>query len=516
MDPLYWTESDGEVIIDITDANGAATTTGNFKLGFYTHNTTAAFGTLYTMQSTFSPTTYAAGTSVAQCDTLVNALYAAQDENSNTVTAAELKGLTCTNFDTATTVSGARFRLTFDKDPGVLSTLHFYTFAVAGQTTPANTITYRPTGSCTATPALEEVLIMYSNSAAAAVTGDYRLRFFDVFGEDYITDPITVLQLSLTNVEDVCNGIVSKLINLPNGVISDVTCTAATQSSGAYSYGALLRLRFHKNPGVLKPMEVFSTNVASTVSVTLGAGATTGEFVDRFSLKAYDDKGGDMYVQYLQNGEVGPFNFVDIDAALIVSGNGATNTLLTAAMMVKINDRHLMLSAASTTAGTLKWMYTGSDIVAGTTGNHLVFYSTDTWISLVDAGASAITVSWAVGAKYLTPSKDASAFLTKGALMFVENQYFTVQYSNPSTPWYVYTDRAFGGTQIASLYTSASAPAAISGENIYYRTATATTSTYTYVSPCSNRGACDSSTGVCTCFKGYSNDNCDTQNALVA
>merc|ERR1711988_365790 len=40
--------------------------------------------------------------------------------------------------------------------------------------------------------------------------------------------------------------------------------------------------------------------------------------------------------------------------------------------------------------------------------------------------------------------------------------------------------------------------------------------TYQYVSQCSNRGACDSSTGVCKCFKGYGNDNCDTQNMLAA
>merc|ERR1712118_655403 len=40
--------------------------------------------------------------------------------------------------------------------------------------------------------------------------------------------------------------------------------------------------------------------------------------------------------------------------------------------------------------------------------------------------------------------------------------------------------------------------------------------TYQYVSQCSNRGACDSSTGVCKCFNGYSNDNCDTQNMLAA
>lgn len=39
---------------------------------------------------------------------------------------------------------------------------------------------------------------------------------------------------------------------------------------------------------------------------------------------------------------------------------------------------------------------------------------------------------------------------------------------------------------------------------------------YEYVTQCSNRGACDDSSGVCGCFKGYSNDNCDTQNMLAA
>jgi hypothetical protein len=38
---------------------------------------------------------------------------------------------------------------------------------------------------------------------------------------------------------------------------------------------------------------------------------------------------------------------------------------------------------------------------------------------------------------------------------------------------------------------------------------------FQYVSQCSNRGTCDSATGVCKCFKGYSNDNCDNQNMLA-
>jgi hypothetical protein len=39
--------------------------------------------------------------------------------------------------------------------------------------------------------------------------------------------------------------------------------------------------------------------------------------------------------------------------------------------------------------------------------------------------------------------------------------------------------------------------------------------TYMYVAQCSNRGTCDASTGICKCFKGYANDNCDKQNMLA-
>jgi len=40
-------------------------------------------------------------------------------------------------------------------------------------------------------------------------------------------------------------------------------------------------------------------------------------------------------------------------------------------------------------------------------------------------------------------------------------------------------------------------------------------STYNYVAPCSNRGICNTDSGICTCFPGYTSDDCSVQNSLA-
>jgi len=47
-----------------------------------------------------------------------------------------------------------------------------------------------------------------------------------------------------------------------------------------------------------------------------------------------------------------------------------------------------------------------------------------------------------------------------------------------------------------------------------YKFFPAPASTYQYVAECSNRGICDTATGSCTCFPGYTSDDCSIQNSI--
>jgi hypothetical protein len=56
---------------------------------------------------------------------------------------------------------------------------------------------------------------------------------------------------------------------------------------------------------------------------------------------------------------------------------------------------------------------------------------------------------------------------------------------------------------------------AAAGATYVYKFVPAAASTYEYVAECSNRGLCDRDTGSCTCFAGYTSDNCHEQSSLA-
>jgi len=123
------------------------------------------------------------------------------------------------------------------------------------------------------------------NLAGTAMSGTYAIKFYDVFGENWVTEPI------VADAATDCQIVVDTLEALPNTVIPDgsVMCSA-TLGADSNTY----ELTFTGNPGYLKPIVIDayldgtrttleSTDTPSSVAATVWTQGMSGEFVDNFA-----------------------------------------------------------------------------------------------------------------------------------------------------------------------------------------------------------------------------------------
>ena len=128
------------------------------------------------------------------------------------------------------------------------------------------------------------------------ISGTYAIKFYDVFGEDFQTEPL------LASAD--CDAVVSALESLPGGVIpaDSVRCTSTAMLAGGDSSDVTYDLLFEETPGDLKPIEinayldgtrptlyVASKNSSSKVDFDVDIAVypnyhgISGEFIDYFS-----------------------------------------------------------------------------------------------------------------------------------------------------------------------------------------------------------------------------------------
>lgn len=120
-----------------------------------------------------------------------------------------------------------------------------------------------------------------TTSTIDTLSGTYAIKFYDVFGEGFVTRPIHIRGGSK------CPEVVAALTSLPNEVIKDVGCSEIADVANHYFE---YTLTFVKNPGNLRQLELnkFLDGSVSTVSVSTGTYSSSvynkviGEFTDYF------------------------------------------------------------------------------------------------------------------------------------------------------------------------------------------------------------------------------------------
>lgn len=126
-------------------------------------------------------------------------------------------------------------------------------------------------------------VLITGGSAAVDLTGTYSIKFYDVFGEDYVTAPIDVTDTSPSTT------IANALLALPSNVVPSVTVTGAGLAGSQGSHTATYTITFTGNPGDLKEIEIMTyldgdrITITNYLSHSVTYSGVHGEFTDYFA-----------------------------------------------------------------------------------------------------------------------------------------------------------------------------------------------------------------------------------------
>lgn len=130
--------------------------------------------------------------------------------------------------------------------------------------------------------------VRFHSSDASALSGQYSIKFYDITGEDWLTDPITISGTGVIDGKTHCESVTEALLMLPNGVVPSIECSQTVLNTNK---GVEYTLTFTGNPGRLRELELdqYLDGSRPTVQVSSGTLATglhtkvVGESTDYFA-----------------------------------------------------------------------------------------------------------------------------------------------------------------------------------------------------------------------------------------
>lgn len=344
-----------------------------------------------------------------------------------------------------------------------------------------------------------------SLSGTATIGGDFTLTYTDSYGGSWTTRPMGVYTSG-----DQSKALEDLIERLPNQVVPDVTVTKSAYSNTANTYAvtfvsgansgdqAMLKCNVGGcNVDGCQPRYKGVTQVITTVSVTTHA----TNIVMNFNTEA---KTMTTISKSLSANLVA--TFATSDDSLTISGSSASHDLAA----LSAGDS-VVVAGSSTNAGTL--------VIASVASTVKVLFTTNRADETLNSGTLTLAPTRPANSISITGQTPGTSFSTLNvgdsitvAGTALNNNEFTVvskQTGNAaitvSGPLSVETVAASATVTFAPSRTNAGAACSVAE----------TTKGTTENNECSNRGTCDGSSGVCSCFSGYTGENCNTQNAQI-
>ncbi len=141
------------------------------------------------------------------------------------------------------------------------------------------------------TARVTQTSVRFETSASNTLSGQYAIKFYDVFGEDYVTHPLDLYPTGVSGGGVTqCDAVEAALLNLPDNAVTTIECNQfAINTDQGFEY----TLTFTGNPGKLKELEIVEKLDGSQSTVTVSSGTynanvytkVNGEFVDNFAEK---------------------------------------------------------------------------------------------------------------------------------------------------------------------------------------------------------------------------------------